>query len=110
MAIDNLTASNAYSNMARQIKGVTGGDTNETGKVGSAGGGGDFMGMVKDAAKTSLQSLKAGDVASAKEVTGETNLPELIQAVSQAEMTLQTTVAVRDRMISAYQDIMRMPI
>ena len=49
-------------------------------------------------------------LASADALTGDIGLPELVQAVSAAELTLQTTVAVRDRMISAYQEIMRMPI
>jgi flagellar hook-basal body complex protein FliE len=95
--------------MARQVQGVVGGDSDETGKSGEAGAGG-FMGMVRNAATKSIDTLKAGEIASAKAVTGETTLPDLIQAVSAAEMTLQTTVAVRDRMISAYQDIMRMPV
>ena len=104
---DSLNASKAYQNIAQQVKGASGGDKTETD---STEGGGDFMGMVKNAAQQSLSTLKAGETQSARAITGETTLPDLIQAVSAAEMTLQTTVAVRDRMISAYQDIMRMPV
>ncbi|MCB9964345.1 MAG: flagellar hook-basal body complex protein FliE [Rhodospirillales bacterium] len=108
---DSLNAANAYKTIARQVQGVAGGDSDDTGSAsGTQSGGGDFMGMVKKAAQSSLETLKQGEVASAKAITGETTLPELIQAVSAAEMTLQTTMAVRDRMISAYQEIMRMPI
>ncbi len=35
---------------------------------------------------------------------------DVVQAVSNAELTLQTVVAVRDRVVNAYQEIMRMPI
>ena len=105
---DSLNAANAYKNIASQVKGVAGGDSDETGKAGE--GGGDFLGMVKNAAKSSIDTIKASEIQSARAVTGETTLPDLIQAVTAAEMTLQTTVAVRDRMIQAYQDIMRMPI
>jgi flagellar hook-basal body complex protein FliE len=35
---------------------------------------------------------------------------DVVTAVSNAEMTLQTVVAVRDRVLNAYQEIMRMPI
>ena len=35
---------------------------------------------------------------------------DMFQAVTSAEVTLQTVIAVRDRMIAAYQEIMRMPI
>jgi flagellar hook-basal body complex protein FliE len=67
----------------------------------------DFMaGSVQDAAKT----LKAGELASAQAVTGKAELADVVQAVSAAEITLQTIVAIRDRLIGAYQDIMRMPI
>jgi flagellar biosynthetic protein FliQ len=34
----------------------------------------------------------------------------VVEAVNAAELTLQTVVAVRDRMIAAYQEILRMPI
>jgi flagellar hook-basal body complex protein FliE len=43
-------------------------------------------------------------------LVGEANLQDVVAAVHAAEVTLQTVVAVRDRMISAYQDILRMPI
>jgi flagellar hook-basal body complex protein FliE len=34
----------------------------------------------------------------------------VVSAVAKAELALQTTVAIRDRVVQAYQDIMRMPI
>ena len=43
-------------------------------------------------------------------IAGGGNLTEVVQAVSRAELALQTTTAIRDRVVSAYQDIMRMPI
>ena len=43
-------------------------------------------------------------------VAGGANLQEVVEAVNAAEITLQTVVAVRDRMISAYQEILRMPM
>ena len=54
--------------------------------------------------------MRSGEDASARAVTGEAELTEVVQAVTAAEVTLETVVAVRDRMISAYQEIMRMPI
>ncbi len=43
-------------------------------------------------------------------VAGGANLQEVVEAVNAAEITLQTVVAVRDRIITAYQEIMRMPM
>ncbi len=37
-------------------------------------------------------------------------LQDVIQAVSRAELTLQTLVSVRDRAVEAYQEIIRMPV
>ena len=50
------------------------------------------------------------DAASAQALGGQGNVTDVVLAVSKAELSLQTTVALRDRMVSAYQDIMRMPI
>jgi len=33
-----------------------------------------------------------------------------VMAVSKAEMTLETVVTLRDKVVAAYQDILRMPI
>jgi flagellar hook-basal body complex protein FliE len=42
--------------------------------------------------------------------TGTANLTEVVTAVNRAELALQTTSAIRDRVVQAYQDIMKMPI
>jgi flagellar hook-basal body complex protein FliE len=34
----------------------------------------------------------------------------VVTAISRADLALQTAVALRDRVVSAYQDVMRMPI
>ena len=47
---------------------------------------------------------------SLKAVAGEAELSEVVTAVANAETALQTVVTVRDRIITAYQEIMRMPI
>jgi flagellar hook-basal body complex protein FliE len=43
-------------------------------------------------------------------VMGTADPTDVVQAVNSADMTLQTVVAIRDKMIGAYQDILRMPI
>ena len=62
----------------------------------------------------SLQSARdvgyKGEAQSTRSVANESELHDLINAVSNAELTLNTVVAVRDRVISAYQDIIKMPI
>ncbi len=61
------------------------------------------LGSVVDAGhKADAQSMQA--------ISGGGNLTELVTAVSHAELALQSAVAIRDRVVQAYQDIMRMPI
>ena len=43
-------------------------------------------------------------------LTGGGNLTDVVTALSRAELTLQTATAIRDRVVQAYQDIMKMPI
>lgn len=43
-------------------------------------------------------------------LAGGGDLTHVVTAVSKAELALQAATAVRDRVVSAYQDIMRMPI
>lgn len=76
-----------------------------------AGGAGDsFADLVKSATSDTIDTLQKGEDASAAAVAGNGNLTDVVTAVSNAEATLQTVVTVRDRVIQAYQDILRMPI
>ncbi len=69
-----------------------------------------FGDVLKNAAISSIKTLRAGEAASARAVSGEASLPEVVQAITASEVTLQTVVAIRDRLVSAYQEIMRMPV
>lgn len=79
-------------------------------KVAGDAGGGDFLSMVKDAAQGAIQTARQGEQMSMKAIAGKAELADVVAAVGSAEVTLQTVVAVRDRMIQAYQEILRMPI
>ena len=72
--------------------------------------GASFGDLIEKAAVESIKTLKGGEKASAEAVMGTANLTDVVEAVTAAEMTLETVVAMRDRMMSAYQEIMRMPI
>jgi flagellar hook-basal body complex protein FliE len=83
-------------------------------KMGSAGGastpGMSFGEILGDVVKDAMQSGKAAEVKAAGLVQGKGDLVDVVTAVNSAEMTLQTVVAIRDKVIAAYQDILRMPI
>jgi flagellar hook-basal body complex protein FliE len=98
--VNPAAAAGAYSNVAKvgQGLGTSGSDSTS------------FGSLVKKAAENSIDTLKASEKVSADAVLGNATLTDVVEAVTSAEMTLQTVVAVRDRMMSAYQEIMRMPI
>jgi len=72
--------------------------------------GADFGGMVTRAVEGAISDGHAAENQAMAAIAGGGNLTDVVQAVSRAELTLQTTTAIRDRVVSAYQDIMRMPI
>jgi flagellar hook-basal body complex protein FliE len=98
--IDPSAAASAYANTSKVA----------AGKVVGGNDGVSFSDFLREQAAESIKSVKAGETMSAKAVTGEANLTDVVQAVTSAELTLQTVVAVRDRLVGAYQEIMRMPI
>ena len=69
-----------------------------------------FDELVGESLTRSLAAGYKGEAMSTVSLAKETELHELITSVSNAELTLNTVVAVRDRFISSYQDIIKMPI
>lgn len=69
-----------------------------------------FSDLLRGSLENTLSQIKQGEQVSAKAVAGEADVTDVVQAVTQAELALQTVVALRDRLVSSYQDIMRMPI
>jgi flagellar hook-basal body complex protein FliE len=70
----------------------------------------DFADMLRDATAGAVDSLRQGETQSLKAAAGTADLNEVVAAVGKAEMTLQTVVALRDRVLQAYQEILRMPV
>lgn len=69
-----------------------------------------FANMVGDALRNAVETGHAAEKMSAAALAGKADINEVVTAVTNAEVTLQSVLAVRDRVIQAYQDILRMPI
>lgn len=69
-----------------------------------------FGDLVGQALVNSKQGAYKAEALSTQGLLGKADLSDVITAVSNAELTLNTVVSVRDRMINAYQDIIKMPI
>ncbi len=102
--VNFIDAANAYASAGR-IAGAEG-----AGAAEGTGTGASFGDMLRKAASGTMETIAQGEQASMQAATGKADLAKVTEAVSNAQVALQTVVALRDRVVQAYQDIMRMPI
>lgn len=105
MPTDSINAANAYGRGAALA--VKGGESISGVQEPK---GRSFIDYLAEKTQDLIGTLRKGEAASVGALTGKTTLPDLVAAVTDADATLQTFIALRDRMINAYQDIMRMPL
>lgn len=79
-------------------------------KVGESEESGGFGAMVSNLVSDTAGKLHTAEQASIKQVAGKGDLIDVVTAIGAAETALDTVVAVRDRVVSAYGEIMRMQI
>ena len=70
----------------------------------------DFGDFLSNAVKDATQTMQQGEQMAAQQAAGKADIVDVVSAVNSAELTLDTVVAVRDKVIAAYQSIMQMPI
>ena len=66
--------------------------------------------MISGLVTDTSTSLKQAESASMRQVAGKGDLIDVVTAIGAAETALDTAVAVRDKVVSAYGEIMRMQI
>ena len=66
-----------------------------------------FSDTLKDFVGDAVDSVKKSEQMAAQGAVGKADLQEVILAVSNAEMMLQTITSIRDKVISAYQEVIR---
>jgi flagellar hook-basal body complex protein FliE len=85
-----------------------------TGNLGAAdatkGAGGGFEDILKSAMNDAVQTSKAAEHQIVANVQGKADLIDVATAISSAQTSLQTVLAVRDQVIAAYQQVMATPI
>lgn len=75
-----------------------------------APGGRDAAEAFSTAAGDFLATLRAGEATAIAGLAGRADAQAVVQALAQTELAFQTAVAVRDRVVEAYQEILRMPV
>jgi flagellar hook-basal body complex protein FliE len=101
--INALAAAKAYA-ATQKAAGV------DPGLGAGAVSGGGFGEILKSAMSDAIHASKTAETQMAAQVQGKAELVDVVTAISAAEASLETVMAVRDQVISAYQEIMRMPI
>jgi len=103
MAINPADVAQAYTSAANGIKsgGLSSPDEAK---------GGSFADVLKNTIDDVQSTGRESEKMAIQAMSGEAELVDVVTAISAAEVTLETVVAVRDKVISAYHEIMRMPI
>jgi flagellar hook-basal body complex protein FliE len=70
----------------------------------------DFAQTMASMAADALSTVKTGETTAIAGMQGKAPLQQVVQAVMQADQALRTVVAVRDKVVGAYQEISRMQI
>lgn len=71
---------------------------------------GGFGGALERALQDVVDTGHGAESQAMQALAGGGDLTHVVTAVTKAELALQTATAVRDKVVSAYQDIMRMAI
>jgi flagellar hook-basal body complex protein FliE len=75
-----------------------------------ASSGTDFGSLLSNTLNSAIDTGEQAEAQATTAIGGGGDLTHVVTAVSRAELALQTTVAVRDRVLQAYQDIIKMSI
>jgi len=78
--------------------------------LGGQGQGADFGKMLAETVQSVVNTGNASEQLSMNMVNGKADMVDVVTAMSQAELAMETMVTVRDKVIAAYEEIMRMPI
>jgi flagellar hook-basal body complex protein FliE len=107
MPIPAAAAANAYTAMSRiqeDAAKIIGGTAS------APDSGPNFGAMLKDAMSAVADTAHKGDVQSTAVASGKSNMIDVVTAVAETETTFQTLISVRDKVIAAYEDVLKMQI
>ncbi len=70
----------------------------------------DFSSIMKNIAQEAIGSVQSAEQTAIDGLNNKADAQTVVEAMANAEMTVRTATAVRDKVIEAYQEILRMPI
>lgn len=110
MTISSIAATSAYSNMANIGGAMLTGLSSKTASIAEASTAQSFPDLVSGVVGSIKSTLQHSERVASQSLVKEASLVDVVDAVNSADMALQEIVAFRDRFITAYQDILKMPI
>jgi flagellar hook-basal body complex protein FliE len=100
----NITeATNAYSSALSQLKKAPAVED-------SAGMGASFGDILKQSIGAVVDAQHKSEQVSAAALVGKADMTDVLQAITNAELALNTVLAVRDKVVQAYEQVMRTPM
>jgi flagellar hook-basal body complex protein FliE len=103
-----LSAAGAYAAIARLA--ANPGQAAASAASGAAKSDTSFGSVLKEAISSVDELGKKSDAQTRAMANGKSNMVDVVTAVSETEVAIDAVVAVRDKIIQAYEDIMKMPI
>ena len=105
MDIKTVNATHAYAEALSRVANLGPPARPEENQAGPS-----FAELLSDTAKGAMTVVEKGEKTSIQSLSNDASVVDIVTAVTNAEIALETIVALRDRVVQAYQEILRMPI
>jgi flagellar hook-basal body complex protein FliE len=69
-----------------------------------------FAALVEKAASESVQTMRQADAVAQAGLAGNATTQQVVEATMALESTVKMAVTMRDKLVTAYQEVLRMPI
>jgi flagellar hook-basal body complex protein FliE len=99
-------AANAYASLSKMLNPASAGAAGKADET----GGPSFSSVLKEAMNGVLEAGHKSDAQTVAMASGKANVMDVVTAVAETDVAVSTLVSVRDKVISAYEDVMKMPI
>jgi len=105
-----LTPAQNYVSAIKAYSDVASGKPLGGQKAQDAANGGEFAELVQSALKEAVKIGERSENLTISGINDRADISKVVSAVAEAELTLQTVVTVRDKVLEAYREIIRMPM
>jgi flagellar hook-basal body complex protein FliE len=110
MPINPAAAANAYASLGRIGADVGNLARGAAGAGAPSADGPSFSSILKDVVAAVSKAGARADMQTQAAAMGKANMVDVVTAVAESETAISTLVSVRDKVIAAYEDILKMPI